>query len=69
MYYKAPIGERDVYILEVIRNIIDEYLAKSPEDTDIRLRLVMLEYAPPLENPELLVKYLNEIFKHDPDNI
>ncbi len=68
-YYKAPIGERDVYVLEEIRNIINEYLAKNPADTDVRLRLVMLEYAPPLEDPELLVTYLNEILKYDSTNI
>ena len=69
VYYKASIGKRDIYILEEIKNLIDEYLAKNPEDTDIRLRLVMLEYAPPWEDPELLVKYLNKIFKYDPGNI
>ena len=29
----------------------------------------MLEYAPGWEDPEVLSKYLNEIFKYDPDNI
>jgi len=29
----------------------------------------MLEFTPPWEDPELLSKYLNEIFKYDPDNI
>jgi len=52
-----------------IKNLIDEHLAKNPLDTDMRLRLVMLEYAPPWENTELLSKYLDEIFKYDPDNI
>jgi len=69
IYYKAPIGERDIYSLEVIKNLIDEYLAKNPEDADVRLRLVILIFIPPLEDPELLVKYLNEVLKYDPDNI
>jgi len=67
-YYKIPY-EQNEYVLETIKNLIDEYLAKNPEDTDVRLRLVMLEFTPPWENPELLSKYLNEIFKYDPDNI
>ena len=68
-YYKIPYDERDEYILETIKNLIDECLAKNPEDTDVRLRLVMLEFTPPWEDPDLLSKYLNEIFKYDPDNI
>jgi len=67
-YYKIPY-EQNEYILETIKNLIDEYLAKNPEDTDVRLRLVVLEFTPPWEDPELLSKYLNEIFKYDPDNI
>jgi len=67
-YYKIPY-ERNEYILEMIKNLINEYLAKNPEDTDVRLRLVVLEFTPPWEDPELLSKYLNEIFKYDPDNI
>jgi len=68
-YYEKPVDERDVYIPEKIKNLIDKYLASNPEDTDIRLRLVMLEYTPGWEDPELLSKYLNEIFEYDPDNI
>jgi len=68
-YYKTPYNERDICILEMIKNLIDKYLAKNPEDTDVRLRLVRLEFTPPWEDPELLSKYLNEIFKYDPDNI
>jgi len=68
-YYEKSADEYDEYILETIKNLIDEYLAKNPEDTDVRLRLVMLEFAPPWENPELLVEYLSKIFEYDPDNI
>jgi len=68
-YYGKPIDERDGYIFEIIKNLLDEYLTKNPQDTDVRLRLVMLEYTPGWEDPELLSKYLNEIFKYDPDNI
>jgi len=68
-YYKTSYDERDICILEMIKNLINEYLAKNPEDTDIRLRLVRLEFTPPWKDPELLSKYLNEIFKYDPDNI
>ncbi len=63
-----PYGQ-EAYIFEKIKNLINEYLKKNPADTDVRLRLVMLEYAPGWEDPELLSKYLNEIFKYDPDNI
>ncbi len=69
IFYENPADEYDEYILEIIKNLIDEYLAKNPEDTDVRLRLVRLEFTPPWEDPELLSKYLNEIFKYDPDNI
>jgi len=68
IYYKIPYGQ-EAHTVETIKNLIDEYLKKNPTDTDIRLRLVMLEYAPGWEDPELLSKYLNEIFKYDPDNI
>jgi len=68
IYYKMPYGQK-THTVETIKNLIDEYLKKNPTDTDIRLRLVMLEYAPGWEDPELLSKYLNEIFKYDPDNI
>ncbi len=69
IYYQAPIGERDVYVFEVIKKLIDEYLEKNPEDTDARLRLAMLEFTPPWEDPEIISKYLNEIFKYDPNNV
>jgi len=68
-YYKMPIGKRNIVPLEEIKNLINEYLEKHPQDTDIRLRLVMLEYTPPWEDPEQLGKYLNDIFKYDPNNI
>jgi len=68
-YYGKSVGERDIYTPEKIENLIDKYLVKNPEDTDVRLRLVMLEYNPGWEDPELIGKYLNEIFKYDPDNI
>jgi hypothetical protein len=68
-YYKMPIGKRNIVPLEEIKNLINEYLEKHPQDTDIRLRLVMLEYTPPWEDPEQLDKYLNDIFKYDPNNI
>ena len=69
IFYEKPADEYDEYILQTIKNLIDEYLAKNPEDTDARLRLVRLTYNPRWEDPELLVKYLNEIFKYDPNNI
>lgn len=69
IFYEKPADEYDEYILETIKNLIDEYLAKNPEDTDARLRLVRLTYNPRWEDPKLLVKYLNEIFKYDPNNI
>jgi len=68
-YYKMPIGEQDIAPLEEIKNLINEYLKKHPQDTDIRIRLVMLEYTPPWEDPEQLGKYLNDIFEYDPNNI
>jgi len=68
VYYKISYGQ-EAYIVEKIKNLIDKYLKKNPKDTDVRLRLVMLEYAPGWEDPEVLSKYLNEIFKYDPDNI
>ena len=68
IYYKIPYGQ-EACIVEKIKNLIDKYLKKNPADTDVRLRLVMLEYAPGWEDPEVLSKYLNEIFKYDPDNI
>ncbi len=67
-YYKMPIGERDIFPLEEIKNLINKYLAKHPKDIDTRLRLVMLEYTSN-EDPESLVKYLNAAFKYDPNNI
>jgi len=69
IFFKIPIGEPDAYILEIIKNLIEEYLEKNPEDTDARLRLAMLEFTPPWEDPEVISTYLNEIFKYDPDNI
>jgi len=67
-YYKIPYGQKS-HIFKKIKNLIDEYLTKNPADIDVRLRLVMLEYTLGWEDPELLGKYLNEIFKYDPDNI
>jgi len=69
IFYEKSADEYDEYILETIKNLIDKYLKKNPEDTDARLRLVRLTYNPRWEDPELLVKYLNKIFKYDPDNI
>jgi len=69
IYNKTAADGADEYILELIKNIIDEYLVKNPEDTDVRLRLAMLEFTVPWEDPELVSKYLNEIFKYDPHNI
>ena len=67
-YYKMPTGEQDTSPLEEIKNLINKYLAKHPKNTDVRLRLVILEYAYH-EDPELLGKYLNDIFKYDLNNI
>ena len=69
IYNKTAADGPDEYILEIIKNLIDEYLVKNPEDTDVRLRLAMLEFTPPWEDPELISEYLNEIFKYDPNNI
>ncbi len=68
-YYAKPVGECDEYIPEKIKNLINKYLAKNPEDTEIRLRLAILKYTSGWEDPEVVSKYLNEIFKYDPDNI
>ena len=69
IYNKTAADGPDEYILEIIKNLIDEYLVKNPEDTDVRLRLAMLEFTLPWEDPELISKYLNEIFKYDPGNV
>ena len=69
IFYEKPADEYDEYILEAMKNLIDEYLVKNPEDTDARLRLVRLTYNPRWEDSELLIKYLNEILEYDPDSI
>jgi tetratricopeptide (TPR) repeat protein len=69
MYYLVPIGERDAYPFEIMRNLIEEYLEKNPKDTEVWLRLAMLEFTPPFENPEIISEYLHKIFKYDPYNI
>ncbi|MGB8367612.1 MAG: tetratricopeptide repeat protein [Candidatus Babeliales bacterium] len=69
MYYLVPIGERDAYSFEIMRNLIEEYLEKNPKDTEVWLRLAMLEFTPPFEDPEMISEYLYGIFKYDPYNI
>ena len=69
IHYERPIDKQSDYVLEEIKNLIDEYLAKNPEDTNVRLRLAMLEFTSPWEDPELVSKYLNEVLKYDPVNV
>lgn len=55
--------------LTEIEAVIKKYLEDHPKDTDMWLRLTMLEMTPPWEDPDRMVTYLNAILSYDPHNI
>lgn len=55
--------------LTEIETIMKNYLATHPKDTDMWLRLTMLEMMPPWEDPYRMVSYLATILMYDPHNI
>lgn len=55
--------------LTEIETVIKNYLVDHPKDTEMWLRLTMLEHNPPWEDPDRMVGYLHSILAYDPFNI
>lgn len=62
------LGSSEDKLLE-IETIIKNYLEEHPKDTDMWLRLAMLEHNPPWEDPYRIQQYLNTILLYDAYNI
>lgn len=56
-------------VLWEMESILESYLQEYPNDTDMWLRLAMVEFTPPLEDYERIEKYIEAILKYDPTNI
>ncbi len=67
-FYKEEEFEKYKIIFEKIEKIITNYLLKHPHDSEMWLRLAMLEFSPGWEDPYRIEKYLNEILIYDPQN-
>jgi tetratricopeptide (TPR) repeat protein len=56
-------------ILEKMETLIKQYLEKHQHDTDIWIRLIMLEFTPPWEDPDRITSYVQKIYEYEPSNI
>src|ERR1700761_3264439 len=56
-------------VLEQMESLLMIYLEKHPQDTEIWLRLTMVEFTPPWEDYDRIEKYITTILKYDENNI
>jgi hypothetical protein len=64
--YLTTLSEEVLLEMELI---LMSYLEHYPKDTEIRLKLVMIEFTPPLEDYDKIEDYINAIITYDKDNI
>ena len=71
LYYdrQNPARGSSEAVLEQMEFLLMSYLEKSPQDTDMWLRLCMLEYTPPWQDYERLEKYIMNILVYDENNV
>lgn len=56
-------------VLEQMESLLMNYLKDNPQDTDMWLKLAMLEFTPPWEDYDRIEKYINSILKYDENNV
>ncbi len=74
LFLKAPtqllMGENpSEKVLEQMESLLMEYLKDYPQDTDMWLKLTMVEFTPPWEDYERIEKYITTILEYDKNNI
>lgn len=56
-------------VLEQMESLLMDYLKKYPKDTEMWLKLTMVEFTPPWEDYERIEKYITSILKYDENNV
>lgn len=56
-------------VLEQMESLLTSYLKDHPQDTEIWLKLIMVEFTPPWEDYDRIEKYINSILEYDKNNI
>lgn len=69
LYSAASPGRPSEEVLEQMESLLMGYLKNYPQDTDIWLKLTMVEFAPPWEDYDRIEKYITTILKYDANNV
>lgn len=56
-------------VLEQMESMLFAYLEKHPQDTEVWLKLTMVEFTPPFRDYERIEKYITTILKYDENNV
>jgi len=62
-------GNPSEQVLEQMESLLMNYLKDHPQDTDMWLKLTMVEFTPPWEDYDRIEKYINSILKYDENNV
>ena len=55
-------------VLEQMESLLMAYLEKHPQDTEMWLKLTMVEFTPPFGDYERIEKYIMKILEYDQNN-
>jgi len=61
-------GNPSEKVLEQMESLLMDYLKDHPQDTEIWLKLAMVEFTPPWEDYDRIEKYINSILEYDKNN-
>ena len=56
-------------VLEQMESLLMDYLKDYPQDTDIWLKLTMVEFTPPWEDYDRIEKYITTLLEYDENNV
>ena len=66
-WFKDPTNS--IPTLEVMEELLKNYLAVNPQDTEMRIKLAMVQYTVPLADDIAAMENLNMVLEYDPENI
>src|SRR5436190_12343813 len=67
---QSPMGDNpSEKVLEQMELLLMNYLKDHPQDTDMWLKLTMVEFTPPWEDYERIEKYITTILEYDENNV
>jgi hypothetical protein len=66
---KNPARGSSEKVLEQMESLLMDYLKDYPQDTDMWLKLTMVEFTPPWEDYDRIKKYIAAILEYDKNNI